>query len=366
MAAGIVAAALCVIVSLRAVSRLSPRALLTAQAIDVPAGGAPGGRRATVLGILFALAGLAMLAAGFASRAAQTGDVLRRGRRVARRVPVPVLVLAALARRPSAVRPRRPAVVAARLPERGVASVAQRPVGRADRVGRVHHRVGGRVPSRSRRIGTDPHSGTGGFTLIGQSEVPLLHNPNDAAGREALGVVNPAAALTRTRVTRFRVRPGEDTSCLNLYRPTNPTIVAPEAAFLDSGRFAFAASLAETDAERANPWLLLRRPAADGVVPVIADATSLQYVLHAAVGDTFSIDNGSDRPLVLRFVAALRDSVLQGELVMAEEHFVRLFPAQQGYRLFLIDAPDARTPAAGHGARRARSSGTSRRSGSTR
>ena len=107
----------------------------------------------------------------------------------------------------------------------------------------------------------------------------------------------------------------------------------------------FAASLAQTDAERANPWLLLNRPLTDGPIPVVADATSLQYVLHAAVGDTFSMDNGSGSPLVLQFVASLRDSVLQGELVMAEEQFVRLFPAQQGYRLFLIDAPDARTPA---------------------
>ena len=72
-------------------------------------------------------------------------------------------------------------------------------------------------------------------------------------------------------------------------------------------------------------------------MPVIADATSLQYVLHAGVGDTMSIDIGATRPLVLRFVGALRDSVLQGELVMAEEQFVRLFPGQQGYRIFLID-----------------------------
>ena len=47
--------------------------------------------------------------------------------------------------------------------------------------------------------------------------------------------------------------------------------------------------------------------------------------------------------MTLRFVGALRDSVLQGELVMAEEQFVRLFPSQEGYRFFLIDAPDVRT-----------------------
>src|SRR4029453_6017477 len=50
-------------------------------------------------------------------------------------------------------------------------------------------------------------------------------------------------------------------------------------------------------------------------------------------------------PVTLRFVGALRDSVLQGELVMAEEQFVRLFPGQDGFRLFLIDAQDVRSVA---------------------
>jgi putative ABC transport system permease protein len=78
-------------------------------------------------------------------------------------------------------------------------------------------------------------------------------------------------------------------------------------------------------------------------VPVIGDATSMQYVLHVGVGDTFSIDTGAAQPLVVRFVGALRDSVLQGELIMGEERFVSLFPQQQGYRLFLIEAPGVRT-----------------------
>jgi hypothetical protein len=76
---------------------------------------------------------------------------------------------------------------------------------------------------------------------------------------------------------------------------------------------------------------------------VVADATSLQYVLHASVGDTFALDVGAERPLVLRFVAALRDSVLQGELIMGERNFVQHFPEQQGYRYFLIDKPGIRS-----------------------
>jgi hypothetical protein len=135
------------------------------------------------------------------------------------------------------------------------------------------------------------------------------------------------------------MREGQDASCLNLYRPTNPTIVAPEQSFIEGARFAFGASLADSDAERANPWLLLDRDTGDGTIPVVADATSLQYVLHASVGDTFSLDVGAEQPVTLRFVAALRDSVLQGELIMGERNFVRLFPEQQGYRYFLIDKP---------------------------
>ena len=33
---------------------------------------------------------------------------------------------------------------------------------------------------------------------------------------------------TKTSITRFRLRPGDETSCLTLYRPTNPRIIAPE------------------------------------------------------------------------------------------------------------------------------------------
>jgi hypothetical protein len=113
--------------------------------------------------------------------------------------------------------------------------------------------------------------------------------------------------------------------------------VAPEAGFAEANRFTFAASLAESDAERANPWLLLNRRFEDGSVPAIADATSLQYVLHAGIDDTFSIDTGSGQPLILRFVGSLKDSVMQGELIVSEEQFVRLFPVQQGYRMFLIE-----------------------------
>ena len=188
----------------------------------------------------------------------------------------------------------------------------------------------------------DRHSGSGGYPLLVETLLPIVHDLNDPAGRDAMNL--PASgALQNVRVDRFRVRPGDDASCLNLYQPKNPRIVAATQAFINSGRFAFQSSLAETPEERANPWLMLNRRFADGAFPVIADANSMTYVLHMKLGDDFVLPGSSDRPVKLRLVAALSDSIFQGELLMAEQPFVRLFPEWEGYRFFLADAPIGQT-----------------------
>jgi len=86
--------------------------------------------------------------------------------------------------------------------------------------------------------------------------------------------------------------------------------------------------------------LLLKPEFPDGAIPVIGDANSLNYVLHLKVGQDFILDQGSS-PVRLRVVAALTDSIFQSELIMSEQNFLRLFPSEQGYRYFLIDAPQA-------------------------
>ena len=68
-------------------------------------------------------------------------------------------------------------------------------------------------------------------------------------------------------------------------------------------------------------------------------------VLHVAVGDTMSIRDTAGRPVTLRFVAALRGSVFQDVLLMADRDFVRLFPDEQGYRVFVIDVEPRWAPA---------------------
>ncbi len=190
---------------------------------------------------------------------------------------------------------------------------------------------------RDERPQLDPHSGTGGFALMAESLLPVIHDPNTGPGREALNLTDPA--LGDVRYTLFRLRPGDDASCLNLYQPRNPRILAPAGGFLSRGRFAFQDSLAMTGEQKRNPWLLLDSPSSGGAIPAIADANSMTYVLHRKLGEDVIVDPASSHPVRLRLVAALADSIFQGELLISEQNFLRAFPDQPGYRFFLIEPP---------------------------
>jgi len=195
----------------------------------------------------------------------------------------------------------------------------------------------------------DATSGTGGYTLMAESVVPLMFDPGTAEGRSQYGLDSPDVSPTLAGVTfdLFRVRPGDDSSCLNLYRPDNPRIAAPSPAFVArGGRFTFAATIAgASDAERANPWRLLDRRFDDGAVAAIVDATSLQYVFHAALGDDLVVPGTGGEPVRLRVVGTLSHSVFQSEILIGDAPFVRLYPQQEGHRLWMIDGDPARSAA---------------------
>jgi len=184
-------------------------------------------------------------------------------------------------------------------------------------------------------------SGGGGYALLAESILPLVHDPNTPEGRDALNLGGEVGeGLEGVRLAQFRLRPGDDASCLNLYRPAQPRILAPTAAFAREGRFAFQKAIEAEGEAGANPWLLLEKEFDDGAVPVIADANSAAYVLHLGLGEDFVLERGAGAgPLRLRLVAMLSDSIFQGELLMSERNFLKHFPEQEGYRFFLLDLP---------------------------
>jgi len=186
----------------------------------------------------------------------------------------------------------------------------------------------------------DRRSGTGGFALYAESATPLPYDLSTTDGRESLNVTDPALdPASGVTVVPFRLRPGDESSCLNLYQATRPRILGVGEAMIQRGGFRFASSLALSDAERENPWVLLNRTFSDGAVGVIGDEAAVKWQLHLDLGKDLVIEDERGRTTHLRFVALLKGSALQSELLMADAQFVRLFPSLTGQAFFLIDAP---------------------------
>jgi hypothetical protein len=333
-AGGVTAALVCIWWTLRSLGDVSERSLLAGEiepALQVA--GARSAGRAMAGGISLSILGLALIAAARWGLMDRAGAFFGAG---AALLTASLCCLAVLLRLPA----RRP-----------LAGYGWWPVSRLG-LRNARHRPGRSVVSVAviasatfilisvdafRREGpvstSDPRSGVGGYELIVESLLPIAHDPDSREGRSALNLTDLGDSVT---MEPFRLLPGDDASCLNLYEPRSPRILAPGDSFLAEGRFAFQASLGSSDAERANPWLLLNRVEADGAIPVIADANSMTYVLHRRLGEDIVIQRGT-REIRLRLVAALRDSIFQSELLMGQANFLRLFPDQGGYRLLLVE-----------------------------
>ena len=84
--------------------------------------------------------------------------------------------------------------VAPRYAQRSLQTVAERHVGRADRLGGLHHRVGRCLPPRGRRALRGSQDRALADTCCWrESELPLVHDPNTPAGRDALLLQAPDA-----------------------------------------------------------------------------------------------------------------------------------------------------------------------------
>jgi ABC-type antimicrobial peptide transport system permease subunit len=196
-------------------------------------------------------------------------------------------------------------------------------------------------------------AGTGGFSLLATSDQPLHYDLNTAQGRVELGFSDDAdRELANWRIFSMRVAAGEDASCLNLYRPTQPRVLGMPQTFIERGGFAWAATASQLQESRnsGNPWSLLdgdlgSDEAGKPVVPVVLDASTAMYSLHlSGVGARLQIRDDADQPVTLEVIGLLKNSVLQGNLIISEEKFLRLYPNTGGYRFFLIERQSSAVP----------------------
>ena len=92
----------------------------------------------------------------------------------------------------------------------------------------------------TQNIAQDKASGTGGFALIADVDVPIYQDFNSKKGQFELGFSQAdAELLNQARFIPLRVLPGEDASCLNLYQPESPRVLGVPETLVDRGGFVF-------------------------------------------------------------------------------------------------------------------------------
>lgn len=188
--------------------------------------------------------------------------------------------------------------------------------------------------------------GAGGAALYAESAAPILADLTSEDGRYDAGVLGQAdRLLADSRVTAFRLRPGDDASCLNLFQSSRPKVLAVPTSLTDAAEpaaeFAWAQSAATTEAERGNPWSLLDKPLAGGAIPVAVDFDTATYSLKKGLGDEILLPDGRGGELRLQVVGLLDKSIFQGALLISDAAFRQAFPEISGFRIFLIDPGEA-------------------------
>lgn len=179
-------------------------------------------------------------------------------------------------------------------------------------------------------------SGTGGFSHVGESTLPIYEDLNDPVGREKYGLEQfPADAF---RIIPFRVSDGDDASCLNLNRAQRPRLMGVNPILLTEGPtpFSFTSQIAP---EEYGEWRILDWPN-DEAIPAVVDMNTATYALQLKAGDEVGYQNEDNQNFDVKLSAFIGTSILQGNLVISEEHFIRQYPGSGGYRYFLLDCED--------------------------
>ena len=184
-----------------------------------------------------------------------------------------------------------------------------------------------------------PQSAAGGFTLMGESAIGVLHDLSSKSGRKSIDL--NTKDMKDIEIVQLRVHDGDDASCFNLNRAQQPRLFGVEPKrFQQRKSFSFKRII---EGNKSTGWNLLNLNLGDDVIAAIGDEATVKWGLGKSVGDEIVYSNDNGKKFRVRIVAILKNSVLQGSLLIAEDDFIRHFPTEAGYRLFLVDTPEEKT-----------------------
>ncbi|NVO18949.1 MAG: FtsX-like permease family protein [Bacteroidetes bacterium] len=180
-------------------------------------------------------------------------------------------------------------------------------------------------------------SGTGGFLLYMESTIAVQEDLNSARGKRKFNIEDDSL-LRDVVFTPVEKVEGDDASCLNLNQVSNPGLLGinPEL-FHQRGSFSFQEY--NTSSNNFSPWQSLSKETAPGIIPAIADQTVITWGLRKAIGDTLTYRDESGKPLKVKLIAGLNNSIFQGNLLVSGEFLRKYYPSSVKTNIMLLDGP---------------------------
>jgi putative ABC transport system permease protein len=188
-------------------------------------------------------------------------------------------------------------------------------------------------------------SGTGGFLFWAEGTIPFLYDLNTPDGKKQFDLEHDTI-FNDTRFLQLYSTDGDDASCLNLNRVSQPAILGISVSYPDAvSAFSFLAL--DPSIDPAHPWKALDRQLSDGVIPGFADQTVIRWGLGKSLGDTLVYIDESGKPLRIKLMGGLDNSVFQGNILISDSLFRIHYPSSGGSKVLLVDGPFSKRKAIG-------------------
>ncbi len=175
-------------------------------------------------------------------------------------------------------------------------------------------------------------SGTGGFIYYIETGLPVHADLQTTSGREEVGISDEIKETTFIQFLQYK---NDDASCLNLNKIVRPTILGVRPGLLANRNSFFFINTKENTPEG---WSVLNMHLAENCIPAVADQTVITWGLGKNIGDSIAYTNEKGQLLYLILVGGIESSVLQGNILISEENFIRHFPSVSGSNIILADA----------------------------
>jgi ABC-type antimicrobial peptide transport system permease subunit len=170
---------------------------------------------------------------------------------------------------------------------------------------------------------------------------------NAPAGKKQFSMENDSFFMNTRFVQMYRLD-GDDASCLNLNRVAQPALLGVDASYFDRVS-AFGLKTIDPSGSQDHPWKSLEKQLSDGVIPGFADLTVIKWGMGKSVGDTLVYMNEAGKPLMIKLMGGLDNSIFQGNILISDSLFRIHYPSAGGSKVMLVDGPFSRRKAIGNG-----------------